>query len=62
MVVQFFFQGKSNELVKVFSMAKPDLKVQARDMLVKLDIATHRNIKTWNDTCQYYCFIFFFFL
>ena len=39
MVIQFFFQGKSNELVKMFSRASPDIKVQARDMLVKLDIA-----------------------
>jgi len=45
MVVQFFFQGKSKELVKVFSMAKPDLKVQARDMLVKLDIASTSEYK-----------------
>ena len=45
MVVQFFFQGKSNELVKVFSMAKQDLKVQARDMLVKLDIASTSEYK-----------------
>lgn len=39
MVMQFFFQGKSNELVKMFSRANQDMKVQARDMLVKLDIA-----------------------
>lgn len=39
MVMQFFFQGKSNELVKMFSRANQDIKVQARDMLVKLDIA-----------------------
>jgi hypothetical protein len=45
MVVQFFFQGKSKELVKVFSMAKQDLKVQARDMLVKLDIASTSEYK-----------------
>ena len=45
MLVQFFFQGKSKELVKVFSMAKQDLKVQARDMLVKLDIASTSEYK-----------------
>ena len=39
MVLQFFFQGKSNELVKIYTRAKQDVKVQARDMLVKLDIA-----------------------
>jgi hypothetical protein len=38
MVMQFFFQGKSNELVKIFSRANQDVKVQARDMLVKLDV------------------------
>jgi hypothetical protein len=38
MVMQFFFQGKSAELVKIFSRAPQDVKVQARDMLVKLDI------------------------
>ena len=39
MVMQFFFHGKSNELVKIFTRANQDVKVQARDMLVKLDIA-----------------------
>lgn len=38
MIMQFFFQGKSAELVKIFSRAPQDLKVQAREMLVKLDI------------------------
>jgi hypothetical protein len=38
MIIQFFFQGKSNELVKIFSRANQDIKVQARDMLVKLDV------------------------
>lgn len=38
MVLQFFFQGKSNELVKVFSKAEPDIKTRARDFLVKLDL------------------------
>jgi hypothetical protein len=43
MIVQFFFQGKSNELVKVFSKADSDMKTQARDLLVKLDI-TNTNV------------------
>jgi hypothetical protein len=43
MIVQFFFQGKSNELVKVFSKADSDIKTQARDLLVKLDI-TNTNV------------------
>ena len=38
MVMQFFFQGKSNELVKVFSRAPADQKTRARDLLSKLDI------------------------
>ena len=33
MIMQFFFQGKSNELVKVFSKANSDVKTRARDML-----------------------------
>jgi len=38
MFVQFFFQGKSNELVKVFSKAGADQKIRAKDILTKLDI------------------------
>lgn len=38
MLVQFFFQGKSTELVKVFSKANPDIKKRAMDLLVKLDV------------------------
>ena len=38
MIIQFFFQGKSNELVKVFSKADAEQKTQARDLLVKLDV------------------------
>lgn len=38
MVLQFFFQGKSNELIKIFSKAEPGVKTRARDFLVKLDI------------------------
>ncbi|GAA4747723.1 DUF4835 family protein [Flavisolibacter ginsenosidimutans] len=43
MILQFFFQGKGNELVKVFSKAEGDLKTQARDLLVKLDV-TNTNL------------------
>ncbi|RPD48964.1 DUF4835 family protein [Paracnuella aquatica] len=39
MGVQFFFGGKSNELVRVFSKADPAQKAQARDLLLKLDVA-----------------------
>jgi len=38
MLVQFFFQGKSAELVKMFSKANADLKKRARDLLIKMDI------------------------
>ncbi|MEK7224561.1 MAG: DUF4835 family protein [Bacteroidota bacterium] len=38
MFIQFFFQGKSNELVKVFSKANADVKTRARELLTRLDI------------------------
>lgn len=38
MIMQFFFQGKSTELVKVFSKASTDLKSRANEILTKLDI------------------------
>lgn len=38
MAIQFFFQGKSNELVKIFSKADTEMKVQARNMLSRLDL------------------------
>ena len=38
MVMQFFFLGKSNELVKIFSKADTDIKTKARDLLTKLDV------------------------
>lgn len=38
MVIQFFFQGKSNELVKIFSKAEPETKNQARTLLSRLDL------------------------
>ena len=38
MMIQFFFQGKSAELVKVFSKAKGDVKNRAKDILTRLDI------------------------
>lgn len=39
MILQFFFQGKSAEMVKVFSKASPELKSRARELLTKLDIS-----------------------
>lgn len=38
MIIQFFFQGKSNELVKIFTKADNDTKTRARDFLTKLDL------------------------
>jgi hypothetical protein len=38
MILQFFFQGKSAELVKVFSKANAETKKKARELLTKLDI------------------------
>jgi hypothetical protein len=38
MIMQFFFQGKSSELVKVFSRANNDIKTRARDILTKIDV------------------------
>lgn len=38
MILQFFFQGKSNELIKLFSKAEGETKVQARDLLMRLDL------------------------
>jgi hypothetical protein len=38
MIMQFFFQGKSNELVKIFSKADSDTKARIREILSKLDI------------------------
>lgn len=45
MIMQFFFQGKGNELVKVFSKANTDTKTRAREMLTKIDIT---NAPTYN--------------
>ncbi|HEY6502562.1 MAG TPA: DUF4835 family protein [Chitinophagaceae bacterium] len=48
MILQFFFQGKSAELVKVFSKANADVKARAKDILSKLDItnaAAYKELK-----------------
>lgn len=48
MILQFFFQGKSNEIVKVFSKANSETKSRARDLLTKLDItntAAYKELK-----------------
>lgn len=46
MINQFFFQGKSNELIHVFKNALPQDKIRAREMLVKMDLT---NAGKYND-------------
>jgi hypothetical protein len=38
MINQFFFQGKSNELIKIFSKASPPDKANVIDILSRLDV------------------------
>ena len=38
MINQFFFQGKSTELIKIFSKALPQDKVRAKELLAKMDL------------------------
>lgn len=38
MLLQFFFQGKSSEIIKLFSKANMDVRSRARDLLIKLDV------------------------
>ena len=37
-ILQFFFQGKGNEISKAFKKGDPDQKNRALDLLTKLDI------------------------
>jgi hypothetical protein len=45
MIMQFFFQGKSNELLKIFSKAEGEMKIRARDLLLRLDITNTNTYK-----------------
>jgi len=38
MIIQVFFQGRSTELIRIFSKAEGETKSRARDYLVKLDL------------------------
>jgi hypothetical protein len=38
MILQVFFQGKSNEIARLFSKADADTKTRAKDLLLKLDV------------------------
>lgn len=39
MILQFFMQGRSDELIRLYSKAPPDEKNKARELLQKIDIA-----------------------
>lgn len=45
MIIQVFFQGKSGELVKVFSKATPEQKTRARELLMRMDITNNSAYK-----------------
>jgi Domain of unknown function (DUF4835) len=45
MILQFFFQGKTQELIKIFSKASPPDKSRALDFLQKLDVTSAPNYK-----------------
>jgi len=46
MFLQVFFQGRSNELFKLFSKAKPEQKSRARELLTRLDVT---NVSLYRD-------------
>ena len=45
MINQFFFQGKANELIKIFSKAPPQDKARASELLQKMDITNAARYK-----------------
>ncbi|MBC8034964.1 MAG: DUF4835 family protein [Chitinophagaceae bacterium] len=45
MIIPFFFQGKSNELVRIFKKATPDERSRAADLLSKMDISNSNTYK-----------------
>jgi hypothetical protein len=45
MILAFFFQGKANELIKVFSKASPQDKARASEILQKIDITNSDRYK-----------------
>jgi len=45
MISQFFFQGKANELIKLFSKAPPQDKARASELLQKLDLTNYSRYK-----------------
>ncbi|MDF2189385.1 DUF4835 family protein [Paraflavitalea sp. CAU 1676] len=45
MIVPFFFQGKSNEMIRIFKKAPPEEKQKAREILMRVDITNANNYK-----------------
>lgn len=45
MINQFFFQGKANEIIRIFSKASQQDKIRAADLLQKLDITNAARYK-----------------
>jgi hypothetical protein len=45
MISQFFFQGKANDLIKVFAKAPPQDKLRASEMLQRLDLTNAAKYK-----------------
>ena len=45
MINQFFFQGKANELIKIFAKAPPQDKARASELLQKMDITNANRYK-----------------
>jgi hypothetical protein len=45
MILQFFFQGKTQELIRIFSKATPQEKTRALDFLTKLDVSNATKYK-----------------
>jgi hypothetical protein len=45
MIIQFFFEGKSNEVSKIFVNSDPDEKNRALDLLTKMDVSNANKYK-----------------
>ncbi|GGB22748.1 type IX secretion system protein PorD [Puia dinghuensis] len=45
MIIQFFFQGKANELSHIFQKVAPDEKARALDLLSRLDVSNANKYK-----------------
>lgn len=45
MIIPFFFQGKANELSRIFKKASPEEKQKAREILMKVDITNANTYK-----------------